>query len=70
MGLFRSRARKKRERAAAGLLTEQAKTVKAQRTVASREVTPEARPNPDQPGWGLTIGQEIGKAREGRASQE
>jgi hypothetical protein len=70
MGLFRSRARKKREKAAAELLEEQARTVKAQREVARREVTAEARPNPDQPGWGLTIGQEIGKAREGRARQE
>jgi hypothetical protein len=70
MGLFRSRARKKREKAAAELLEEQARTVKAQREVARREVMAEARPNPDQPGWGLTIGQEIGKARENRARQE
>ena len=70
MGLFRSRARKNREKAAAELLKEQTRTVKAQREVARREVTAEARPNPDKPGWGLTIGQEIGKAREDRASQE
>jgi len=69
MGLFRSRARKKREKAAAELLTEQARAVKAERQIARREVTAEERPNPDQPGWGLTIGQEIGKARENRASQ-
>jgi hypothetical protein len=69
MGLFRSRARKNREKAAAELLKEQARAVKAQRQIARREVTAEARPNPDLPGWGLTIGQEIGKARENRASQ-
>ena len=70
MGLFRSRARKKREKAAAELLTEQTRTAKAQAQVARREVTAEERPNPDQPGWGRAIGQEIGKAREDRSSQE
>jgi hypothetical protein len=76
MGLFRSavglfrRASKDREEAAAGLLKEQARTVKAQADVARREVKLEARPNPDNPGWGRTVGQEIGKAREDRASQE
>jgi hypothetical protein len=69
MGLFRSRATKKREKAAAELLKEQAGAVEAQRQITRREVTAEERPNPDQPGWGLTIGQEIGKARENRASQ-
>jgi hypothetical protein len=70
MGLFRSRARKKREKAAAELLKEQTRTGKAQAQVARREVTAEERPNPDQPGWGRAIGQQIGKAREGRPSQE
>jgi hypothetical protein len=71
MGLFRKRARKNREKAAAELLTEQTRTIKAQREVARREVTAEARPNPDQPGWGQTVGQEIAKARgDDRASQE
>jgi len=70
MGLFRSRARKKREKAAAGLLEDQARTAEAQREVTRREVTAEARPNPDQPGWGQAIGQEIGKARANRASQD
>jgi hypothetical protein len=71
MGLFRSRAKKNREKAAAELLQEQTKMAKAQReVVARREVTAEARPNPDQPGWGLAIGQEIGKTREDRAGQE
>ena len=81
MGLFRGRAGKNREKVAAELPEEQAKTaaelpeeqtetVKAQPEVAPREVKYEARPNPDKPGWGLTIGQEIRKAREDRASQE
>jgi hypothetical protein len=70
VGLLRGRASKDREEAAAGLLKEQARTVKAQADVARREVKLEARPNPDNPGWGRTVGQEIGKAREDRASQE
>ncbi|MDX6396479.1 MAG: hypothetical protein QOJ73_7542 [Streptosporangiaceae bacterium] len=70
MGLFRSRARKNREKAAAKLLEEQARTATTQAEVARREVTAEERPNPDQPGWGRTIGQEIGQAREDRLSQE
>jgi hypothetical protein len=69
VGLFRGRARKDREEAA-GLLKEQARTATAQAQVARREVKLEARPNPDNPGWGQTVGQEIGKAREDRASQE
>jgi hypothetical protein len=69
MGLFR-RARKNREKAAAELLKEQTRTAKAPGEVAPREVTAEVRPDPDQPGWGQAIGQEIGKARGDRASQE
>jgi hypothetical protein len=56
--------------AAAELQDEQTQAVKAQPEVAPREVKHEARPNPDKPGWGLTIGQEIRKAREDRGSQE
>ena len=70
MGLFRSRAKKNREKAAAELLTKQTTTAKAQTEVARREVTAEVRPNPDQPGWGRTIGQEIGKTRGDRAIKE
>ena len=70
MGLFRSRAKKNREKAAAALLEKQTMTVTAPAEVAPREVTAEARPNPDQPGWGRTIGQQIGKARGDRASQD
>jgi len=35
-----------------------------------REVKREARPDPNQPGWGRTISLFLGKAREGRGSQE
>jgi hypothetical protein len=55
MGLFRSRAGKNREKAAAELPNEQTRTVKAQPEFAPREVKREARPDPDQPGWGRTI---------------
>lgn len=54
MGLFRGKAGRDRERAAAELVNEQARTVKA-RPVAAREVKREARPDPDKPGWGRTI---------------
>jgi len=54
MGLFRSRAGKNREKAAE-LPNEQTGTVGARPEVAPREVKREARPNPDQPGWGRTI---------------
>jgi hypothetical protein len=70
MGLFRSRVSKKREKAAAMLPEEQVRAAGRQAQVARREVTAEARPNPDQPGWGRTMGQAIGKAREDRAGQE
>jgi hypothetical protein len=55
MGLFRGRAGKDREKAAAELLNEQSSTVKAQPAVAPREVRREARPDPNTPGWGQTI---------------
>ncbi len=64
MGLFRNRARKKRDKAASGPVEEQTTTGTTPPEAARREVTAEARPNPDQPGWGRTIGQQIGKARE------
>jgi hypothetical protein len=83
VGLFRGRARKDREEAAepvkeqartveapAEPVKEQARTVEAPAEVARGEVKFEARPNPDNPGWGRTVGQEIGKARQDRASQE
>lgn len=69
MGLFRSRAKKNRGKAA-DLLEDQTRTAKAQFEVARRQVTAEARPNPDRPGWGRAIGQEIGKAREDLPTQE
>jgi hypothetical protein len=55
MGLFRGRAGKDREKAVAGLLNEQSRTVKSQPVVAPREVRREARPDPDMPGWGRAI---------------
>ena len=55
MGLFRGRAGKNREQAAAGLPNEQTRTVEAQPVAGPREVKREARPNPDEPGWGRTI---------------
>ena len=56
MGLVRSRAGNNREKVAAELPNEQTRTVKAQPVVAPREVKREARPDPDKPGWGRTIG--------------
>jgi hypothetical protein len=70
MGLFRNRARKKREKAAPGPVEDQTATVTTPPEAARREVTAEARPNPDQPGWGRTIGQQIGRARENGASHD
>jgi hypothetical protein len=55
MGLFRSRAGNNREEVAAGLPNEPTRTVEAQPGVVPREVKREARPNPDEPGWGRTI---------------
>lgn len=70
MGLFHRRAKKNREKTAAELLEEKSTTAKAQTEVAPREAAGEARPDPDRPGWGEAIGQQIGKTREERASQE
>ena len=70
MGLFRRRDKKNRENAEAGLLKEQTSAAEAQAEAARPEVTTEARPNPDQPGWGRILGEEIGRARENRASQK
>ena len=76
MGLFRRRAKKNREMAAAEPVQEQSATPTATATATApaeapaREATAEARPNPDKPGWGESIGLQIGKTREGRASQE
>lgn len=79
MGLFHRRGKKNREKAAAEPLKEKSTTdtstrplttAKAQTEVAPREAAGEARPDPDRPGWGEAIGQQIGKTREERASQE
>jgi hypothetical protein len=55
MGLFRGRAGENPEKVAAGPPNEQTRTVEAQPGVVTREVKREARPNPDEPGWGRTI---------------
>jgi hypothetical protein len=70
MGLFHRRAKKNREKAVAEPLQEETTTAKAHTEAAPREAASEARPDPDQPGWGETIGQQIGKTRAARASQE
>jgi hypothetical protein len=66
MGLFRSRVSRNRKKAAAELQEEQTGVGTAQGEAKRREVTAEARPNPDQPGWGRIAGQAIGKARDDR----
>ncbi|HSR84291.1 MAG TPA: hypothetical protein VLM11_08930 [Streptosporangiaceae bacterium] len=70
MGLFRFRGKKNREKAPAELVTEHPSTVQAQPEATRRQVAAETRPNPDQPGWGRSIGQAIGKARDDRTSQQ
>jgi hypothetical protein len=73
MGLFR-RVRRNREKPAATLIADEAPArLPEEQTpptapveVTRREVSAEARPNPDQPGWGRIAGQAIGKAREDR----
>ena len=62
MGLFR----RNRKKAAATPLTEQTAVGTEQAETKRREVTTEARPNPDQPGWGQIAGQAIGKTRQNR----
>lgn len=69
MGIFRRRAWKNREKAAAELLKEPT-TAEADVEVARREVTAEERPDPDQPGWGRAIGWEIGRTREDRGPKD
>jgi hypothetical protein len=49
---------------------EQIETVEPRPRVAAREPKYEARPDPDKPGWGLTMGQDIFKVREHRDSHE
>jgi hypothetical protein len=66
MGLFRSWARRNRKAEAAALPDEQIVVSTAPEPTVERELTAEARPNPDQPGWGRIVGQTISKAREDR----
>jgi hypothetical protein len=69
MGLFRRRGKKNRQTAAAELFNQQAKTIKAEVEVAHQDATAEERPNPDEPGWGRTIGQQIGRDLENRPAR-
>lgn len=55
MDLFRGRAGKDREKAAAELVNERSGTVKAQPVITPREVKREARPDPNMPGWGRAV---------------
>jgi hypothetical protein len=67
MRLFRRRASKKQGKAEVQLLEQQTSAEAA--AVPQRRLA-EARPDPDQPGWGRTIGQAISKAREESSSQK
>ena len=70
MRLFDRRASKRRDKAEAHLIQEQTSAANAEAQAARQHRPAEARPDPDQPGWGRTIGQAISKAREESASQE
>jgi hypothetical protein len=70
MGLFRGRAKKNRDKATAEFLKEHTGTVNAGPESARRELKREARPNPDEPGWGQTMGLDITRLSRDRASQE
>lgn len=70
MGLFGRWAKKKREKAATEPTAQATTATVPQAEPVRREVTPKARVNPDQPGWGRTLGQEMAKAREQRASEQ
>jgi hypothetical protein len=75
MGLFGKRRRQKHDKAAAEVLqTETSAPAPAlapaeQAAGARREVAAEQRPDPDRPGWGRTIGGEIGKSRQSGSSR-
>jgi hypothetical protein len=71
MRLFHRRASKRRDKGEAQLVQERTSPANAGGAEAAGQHRPaEARPDPDQPGWGRTIGQAISKAREESASQE
>jgi hypothetical protein len=77
MGLFGKRRRQKHDKAAAEVLqTETSAPAPAEQAApadqaagARREVAAEQRPDPDRPGWGRTIGGEIGKSRQSGPSR-
>jgi hypothetical protein len=70
MRLFHRTASKRPDKAEAQLIQEQTSASNAEAETARQHRPAEARPDPDQPGWGRTIGQAISKAREDSASQE
>ena len=70
MGLFRKRRKQKQDKAAAEVPTTETTTAPEQAEVTRREVAAEQRPDPDKPGWGRTIGGEIGRARQSQPSQD
>jgi hypothetical protein len=70
MRLFHRKASKRRDKAEAQLVQEQTSAANAEPEAARQHRLAEARPDPDQPGWGRTIGQAISKAREENAGQE
>ena len=70
MRLFRRRASKRPDKAEVQLVQEPTSAAKAGAETARQHRAAEARPDPDQPGWGRTIGQAISKPREDSANQE
>jgi hypothetical protein len=66
MGLFRSWARKNQKKAAVKPSDKLPDVGATKEQIERRDLTAEARPDPDQPGWGRIVGQTISKAREGR----
>lgn len=66
MRFFRRRASKKQGEAEAQLVEE---PTSAEAGAVPQRRLAETRPDPDQPGWGRTIGQAISKAREESSGQ-
>ena len=70
MRFFHRRASKRPDKAEIQMVQEQTSAANAEAETPRQHGLAEARPDPDQPGWGRTIGQAISKAREDSASQE
>jgi hypothetical protein len=52
--------------APADVMPAEADVTTVQAAATRRDVTPEKRPDPNQPGWGRTLGQAISKGRDDR----